>query len=222
MYERKGSWCILDSLQSLETVVSSFAPLRAYAHPKLPNWIVSKRAVTSVKSPGFDSTIKNFSRLVRSQVTPHDNQHFFCYSCLHGFIREDLLTSHVQHCRVESAQRTKMPENDPTLKFTNVQKQPKAPFAAYADFECILQQHQQVDGTDVNTHTYIKKVSQNSNTQVFQEYIPCSFAFKVTSIDPDHNPEIVVYKGEDPADQFIETLRKHLISTIITSRIQNQ
>ena len=29
----------------------------------------------------------------------------------------------------------------------------------------------------------------------------------VTSIDPDYNPEIVVYKGEDAADQFIETLQ---------------
>ena len=32
-------------------------------------------------------------------------------------------------------------------------------------------------------------------------------AFKVTSIDPDYNPEIVVYKGEDAAYQFIETLQ---------------
>ena len=270
VYERNGSGWILDSLQSLETVVWSLGPLLASAHHKLPTWIVSKRAVISVKSPGFEcfkwaflagmhptqshssrlskyqqfaglygfstlmypvplkdierfckvndcsinmhgvpetevggelgtvyplkvtqnkpsarhvnllltekdgayhySTIKNFSRLVRSQVTRHDNKHFFCYSCLHGFTREDLLTSHVQHCRVESAQRTKMTENDPTLKFTNVQKQLKAPFAAYADFECILQQHQQVDGTDVDTQTYIKEESRNSNTQVFQLY----------------------------------------------------
>ena len=97
-----------------------------------------------------------------------------------------------------------MPENDPTLKFTNVQKQLKAPFAAYADSECILQQQQQVDGTDVDTHTYIKEELRNSNIQVFQEHISCSFAFKVTSIDPDYNPDIVVYKGEDAAYQFIE------------------
>ena len=88
-----------------------------------------------------------------------------------------------------------MSVNDPTLKFKNVQKQIKAPFAAYADFECILQQQQQVDGTDIDTHTYIKEESRNSNTRVFQEHIPCSFAFKATSIDPDYNPEIVVYNG---------------------------
>ena len=80
----------------------------------------------------------------------------------------------MEHCKVESAQRTEMPVNDPTLKFTNVQKQLKAPFAVYADFECILQQQQQVDGTDVDTHTYIKEESRNSNTQVFQEHVPCT------------------------------------------------
>ena len=153
------------------------------------------------------STIKDFSRLVRSQVTHRNDKHFFWYSCLHGFIRKDLLSSHVQHCKTESAQRTKMPVDDSTLKFTNVQKQLKAPLAVYANFKYILQQHQQDDGTDVNTQTYIKEESRNSNTQVFQGHIPCSSAFKVTSIDPDYNPEIVVYKGEDAADQFIKTLQ---------------
>ena len=92
--------------------------------------------------------------------------------------------------------------------------------AAYADFECILQQRQQDDGTDVDMHTYIKEESRNNNTQVFQEHIPCSFAFKVTSIDPDCNPEIVVNKGEDAADQFIETLQKQA-SDIYNHYIKN-
>ena len=302
VYERNGSGWILGSLQSLETLVWSLDPLRASAHHKLPAWIVSKRAVTSVKSPGYEcfkwaflagmhsaqndpsrvskyqqfeelydfntltypvplkdidrfcklndctinvygadsehgtvyplkvtqnapstrhvnllltekdgtyhySAIKNFSRLVRSQITQYHRKHFFCYACLHGFTREDLLTKHVKYCKVENAQRQEMPVNDPVLQFTNVQKQLKAPFAVYADFECILQQHQQDDGSSVDTRTYIKEESRNSNTQAFQEHIPCSFAFKVTSIDPDYNPEIVVYKGEDAADQFIETLQ---------------
>ena len=88
-----------------------------------------------------------------------------------------------------------------------MQKQLKAPFVAYADFECILQQHQQVGGTDVDTQTYIKEESRKSNTQVFQEHIPFNFTFKVTFIDPDYNPKIVVYMGEDAADQFNETLQ---------------
>ena len=86
------------------------------------------------------STIEN----IRSQVTRNRHRHFFCYSCLHGFTKEDLLISHVQHSKVENAQRTEMPVDDPTLKFTNVQKQLKTPFAAYADFECILQQQSDI------------------------------------------------------------------------------
>ena len=63
------------------------------------------------------STMKNFIRLVRSQVTR--NKH---HPCLHGFSREDLLASHVQHCKTENAQRTEMPVDDPSLKSTNLQK----------------------------------------------------------------------------------------------------
>ena len=80
--------------------------------------------------------------------------------------------------------------DDPTLKFTKVQKQLKAPFPAYAEFECILQR-QRVDGTYVYTRTYATEESRNSNIQIFQEHIPCTFAFKVTYIDPDYNPDIV-------------------------------
>ena len=60
----------------------------------------------------------------------------------------------------------------------------------------------------IHTHIYVKKESRNSNTQIYQEHIPCGFAFKVTSIDPGYYPEIVMYKGEDAADQFIGTLQK--------------
>ena len=101
------------------------------------------------------STIKTFSHLLRSQVIRYEHRHFFCFSCLHGFTREELLASHVLYFKVENAQRTEMPLDDPTLKFTNIQNQLKAPFAAYAEFECILQRRQQVDGIDVDTHTHI-------------------------------------------------------------------
>ena len=54
VYERNGSGWILNSLQPLETVLWSLDPLRASAHHKLPTWIVNKRAVTNVRSPGFE------------------------------------------------------------------------------------------------------------------------------------------------------------------------
>ena len=44
--------------------------------------------------------IKHFSRLVRSQTTKHKGKKWFCYFCLNGFVREDLLNNHVALCRV--------------------------------------------------------------------------------------------------------------------------
>ena len=36
--------------------------------------------------------------------------------------------------------------NDPTLRFTNVQNQLKAPFVVFADFECILKDVRDYEG----------------------------------------------------------------------------
>ena len=85
------------------------------------------------------STITSFSRLVRMQVSKHHGKHFFCYRCLHGFIRQDLLDNHVELCKNVTAQRITMPsEKDNILKFTNIQKQLPAYFRVYTDFESIL------------------------------------------------------------------------------------
>ena len=40
------------------------------------------------------TTIKDFSRLVRSQISRNKCQHFYCYSCMHGFIDKELLKIH--------------------------------------------------------------------------------------------------------------------------------
>ena len=67
------------------------------------------------------STITNFSRLVRSQVSKRKCQQFFCYRCLHGFIRQDLLDDHTELCKNVSAQRISMPsEKDNIFQFTNI------------------------------------------------------------------------------------------------------
>ena len=47
-----------------------------------------------------------------------------------------LLQLHQKHCKTLNPQRTVFPNDDEKiLKFTNIQKQLKAPFVAYADFD---------------------------------------------------------------------------------------
>ena len=85
------------------------------------------------------TTIKDFSRLVTPQISRRKCEHFFCYSCMHGFTNKELLKTHRdQSCKTDNAQRTKIPIDDPMLQITNVPKQLKAPFVDYANFECIL------------------------------------------------------------------------------------
>ena len=84
------------------------------------------------------SLIKNFSRLLRSQITKRtDEQIHICKRCLNGFTKESLLERHIYYCKNNGTAYVRMPAPDKTtLKFENYHKQIPIPFVAYADFEC--------------------------------------------------------------------------------------
>ena len=76
------------------------------------------------------STITDFSRLIGSQYTKAHGKHFYCYSCLHGFVvkkgektRQDcaLLQDHRKYCKTLKPQRVSYPQGKDThLKFTHI------------------------------------------------------------------------------------------------------
>ena len=103
-----------------------------------------------------------------------------------------------------------MPIDDPVLRFPNVHKQLKAPFVAYADFECILKDVQDHEDKKVDTKTNITKATPDvdSKTTIYREDVPCNFASKIASIDSNYDPEIVLYKREDEAE-ILEQYIKH-------------
>ena len=94
------------------------------------------------------STIIHFSRLIDAQYNKNNMKYFYCYSCLHGFkgkkneqTIEDciLLKQHREYCKTLKPQRTIFPSDEESiLKFTNIEKQLKAPFTVYCDMECAL------------------------------------------------------------------------------------
>ena len=58
------------------------------------------------------SSITNFSRLVNSQTSKHGSRKHFCYRCLQGFGRHDLLVQHIELCGDVEARHVKMPTED--------------------------------------------------------------------------------------------------------------
>ena len=81
------------------------------------------------------TTIKNFSRLVSSQLSNHNSATYCCKKCLHAYSTQELLIVHAEYCC--HTQTTKFPK-DPKCRFTNIQKQLPATFVVYADFECYI------------------------------------------------------------------------------------
>ena len=70
-----------------------------------------------------------------------------------------------------------------TIKFKNYFKQIAVPFKIYADFEWDIES------------SYSKK---------YQDHIPCSFAYKLGCVDDKFTEPIVVFRGENPAYEFIK------------------
>ena len=124
-----------------------------------------------------------------------------CKKCLHAYSTKELLAAHAVDCC--HVQRTKFPR-DPRCHFTNIQKQLTTPFVVYTDFESILKPVN--EGVNV---TQGVSTGTASSTTVYQEPVPCSFAYKaVSSVDPDLSRPLVMYRGEDAADKFVRDLQK--------------
>ena len=79
------------------------------------------------------------------------------------------------------------------IEFKNYFKQVPVPFKSYADFECILK------SVKSNEDFYIEK---------YQDHVPCSFLYMLVCVDNKFSKPIVVYRGENTADIFIEAIPK--------------
>ena len=139
--------------------------------------------------------IKNFDRLL-SDGQMH--QRFHCHYCLHGFTKKKLLQKHEEYCQVHGAQRTEMPsEEDKWLKFTDISKQLKCPYAVYSDFESILEK---ILGCQPD--------QQRSSTIKLAKHVPSGFTYKVVGLTDDLTEKPVTYRGPKTAEKFVEHMLK--------------
>ena len=118
------------------------------------------------------SLIKNFSRLIRSQITTRTEEPIqICKRCFSHFTKEELLDKHIKYCYNNATAVVKMPEPNTMLYFKNYHKQLPIPFVVYADFECFTK--------PMNTCSPNPKDSYNYN---YQKHEPSGFCFYVKGI----------------------------------------
>ena len=83
------------------------------------------------------SLIKNFSRLMSSQITSHSSSKIqICKKCLTHFTKKYLFKKHSRYCSKNETAAVIMPTENSILKFQNHFKKLPIPFAIYADSEC--------------------------------------------------------------------------------------
>jgi hypothetical protein len=145
------------------------------------------------------SWIKTFSRFAYQPSDGHKPSKQYCMYCLHGFPSAKKLDFHLTNgCREITEARPMMPDPDEaTLEFKSPDKQFKAPYVIYADFECITEPISKAN-----------KNSSSSYTEAYQSHTPCGFCYQVVSSDPSQVFEPEIYRGEDTINEFLCRLRQ--------------
>ena len=150
------------------------------------------------------SLIKNFSRLVRSQITKRTNEILhICKRCFSHFTKPELLEKHIKYCYNNKSSIVKMPPKDSYLYFKNYYKQLPIPFVAYADFECFT--------TSMSSCCPNPNNSYNFN---YQKHEPSGFCFYVKgSVGKRIKPILFTKKCESDnvakifVDKIVETTK---------------
>ena len=146
------------------------------------------------------SLIKNFSRLIRSQITSRTDEPIqICKRCFSHFTKPELLDKHIKYCSNNQTAIVKMPEQNKFLHFKNYERQLPIPFVVYADFECFTK--------PMNSCSPDPKYSYNYN---YQKHEPSGFCFYAKSIVPKIHIKPIIYtktfEDEDIAKVFVEKL----------------
>ena len=146
------------------------------------------------------SLIKNFTRLIKSQITASKNGTIFiCKKCFTHFTKDELLQKHILYCSNNETAVVNMPKEKTMLNFKNYYKQLPIPFVVYADFECFTK--------PMNTCSPNPKESYNYN---YQKHEPSGFCFYIKGIVPGIKIKPITFTktkdSDDVAKIFVEKL----------------
>ena len=145
------------------------------------------------------SLIKNFSRLVRSQITTRTDEPIqICKRCFNHFTTQELLDKHITYCYNNKSSFVKMPKQGTSLHFKNYYKQLPIPFVVYSDFECITKTMSSCCPNPEDSYSYN-----------YQKHEPSGFCFYAKGISGKRIKPIIYTKSsedEDVSKIFIEKL----------------
>ena len=145
------------------------------------------------------SLIKNFSRLIRSQITTRTDEPIqICKRCFCHFTTPELLEKHTVYCYSNKTSFVKMPKSGTNLHFKNYYKQLPIPFCVYADFECITKTMSSCCPNPEDSYNYN-----------YQKHEPSGFCFYAKGIAGKRIKPIIYTKSfedEDVAKIFVEKL----------------
>ena len=142
------------------------------------------------------SYVKRLTALLYDQNRHNESKHF-CEQCLHGYTTRELLERHKPECKglLKSPARTEMPKaGENKMAFKNFYKQMKAPYAVYADFECILKKIATCEPNNKKSFTIKTK-----------KHEPCEFSYVVVRSDGQTSGPNT-YRGEDTVYVFLRYL----------------
>ena len=141
------------------------------------------------------SLIKNFSRLIRSQITSRTDEPIqICKRCFSHYTKPELLEKHIKYCSNNATSVVEIPKPNTKLYFKNYHKQLPIPFVVYADFECFTK--------PMNTCSPNPKDSYNYN---YQKHEPSGFCFYVKGIVDKKLNQLFIQKN-----QRMKTFPKYL------------
>ena len=143
--------------------------------------------------------IKNFSRFAAQNS--NRNKAHYCKHCLHGFPSQQKLGEHLQNgCRAITEARPVLPEpgsKEACVEFKNHDKQYKAPFVVYADFEALNRPVSKAE-----------RKGDDSYTDAYQTHEPSGFTIFIVSADPARTFKPVVYRGRNTIKEFILKMKE--------------
>ena len=123
--------------------------------------------------------IKDMSRLLRSQVTKHEESVVFYLRCLNHFPDEEKLRTHKVYCSNNEELRIQMPkalpngESKRNIEFKNHNRMIQVPFVVYVDFKSI------VKPINSNEPSGSWRDEKRSFTDQYQKHALCGFSYKI-------------------------------------------
>ena len=155
------------------------------------------------------SLIKNFTRLVKSQITSSKNGLFYiCKKCFTHYTKYELLQKHIEYCSNNKTVCVKMPPINTMLGFKNYHKQLPIPFVVYTDFECFTKPMNTCSPNPEKLYTYN-----------YQKHEPSGFCFYIKGIVPGITFEPIICTKTKSTDDISKIFFNKLAK--VTNKIYN-